>query len=248
MPGAPLRTPPRGGRAALAVDELPHVLVVDDDTRLLQLLGKYLRDNGYYVTTAENAEDGRGKMSRFAFDLIVLDVMMPGEDGIEMATSLRHHSDVPILMLTARGEPEDRIRGLESGADDYLAKPFEPRELLLRIGAILRRAAPQGEPALSVELGGCTFDIERGVLRRGEQPVRLTSGEAALLGILARNAGTTFSRLELCRRAGGLNERSIDVQVARLRRKVEPDPKAPRYLQTVWGAGYVLVPDAASPA
>ena len=248
MAGTPFQTPARRGRAALALDELPHVLVIDDDTRLLQLLGKYLRDNGYHVTTAENAEDGRGKMAAFAFDLIVLDVMMPGEDGIELATSLRHNSDIPIMMLTARGEPEDRIRGLESGADDYLAKPFEPRELLLRVGSILRRAAPPGEPAVSIDLGDCTFDIERGVLRRGEQPVRLTSGEAALLGILARNAGTTFSRLELCRRADGLSERSIDVQVARLRRKVEPDPKAPRYLQTVWGAGYVLVPDAANAA
>jgi two-component system phosphate regulon response regulator OmpR len=230
------------------MDEMPHVLVVDDDTRLLQLLEKYLRDNGYYVTTAENAADGRAKMTAFSFDLIVLDVMMPGEDGVALARSLRRDSDVPILMLTARAEPEDRILGLERGADDYLAKPFEPRELLLRIGAILRRAGPKGEAASSIVLGECTFDIERGVLRRGDQPVRLTSAESALLGVLARNAGTTFSRMELCRRAGGGSERSIDVQVARLRRKVEPDPKAPRYLQTVWGAGYVLVPDAANPA
>jgi two-component system phosphate regulon response regulator OmpR len=248
MAGAPRQTPARHARAASAAGERPHVLVVDDDTRLLQLLGKYLRDNGYYVTTAENAKDGRAKMAAFAFDLLVLDVMMPDEDGIELATTLRRDSDVPILMLTARGEPEDRILGFEAGADDYLAKPFEPRELLLRIGSILRRAAPHAEPLVSIDLGECTFDIERGVLRRGEQPVRLTSAEAALLGILARNAGTTFSRLELCRRAGGASERSIDVQVARLRRKVEPDPKAPRYLQTVWGAGYVLVPDAANPA
>jgi two-component system phosphate regulon response regulator OmpR len=220
----------------------PHILVVDDDGRLRDLLTKYLRDHEYLVTSAPDAKTARQKMRGLRFDLIVLDVMMPGEDGISFTTALRERHDVPILLLTARAEAEDRILGLESGADDYLPKPFEPRELLLRIGAILRRATPM-DIAEDLSFGSCNFNIERSELLQDDQIVHLTSAEAALLGIFARNAGATISRIELCEQSGGVNERSIDVQIARLRRKIEPDPRLPRYLQTVWGEGYVLVPD-----
>jgi len=222
----------------------PHILVVDDDTRLLGLLKKYLRENGHLVTAARDAAEAQRKMEGFAFDLLVVDVMMPGEDGLELTRTLRGlDDDVPILLLTARSEPQDRIAGLESGADDYLGKPFEPRELLLRIQSILRRAHTEAEVMPGVTLGAYYFDVERSELRRDDELVRLTSAESALLGVFARNPGATISRHELCQRGGGVNERSIDVQVTRLRRKIEPDPKVPRYLQTVWGAGYVLLPD-----
>lgn len=222
----------------------PHVLVVDDDTRLLGLLKKYLRENGHHVTAASDAADARRKMEGFAFDLLVVDVMMPGENGLELTRSLRGvDNDVPILLLTARSDAQDRITGLESGADDYLGKPFEPRELLLRIESILRRARAEAEQMPGVTLGAYYFDVKRSELRRNEELVRLTSAESTLLGVFARNPGTTISRYDLCQRGGGVNERSIDVQVTRLRRKIEPDPKVPRYLQTVWGEGYVLLPD-----
>jgi two-component system phosphate regulon response regulator OmpR len=221
-----------------------HILVVDDDTRLLSLLKKYLRENGYHVTVAADAREARGRMEGFAFDLLVVDVMMPAEDGLEFTSSLRDlDDDVPILLLTARSDAEDRIAGLESGADDYLGKPFEPRELLLRIQSILRRSRVDVEQLPGVSLGAYYFDVGRSELRRNDELVRLTSAESALLGVFARNPGATISRYELCQRGGGVNERSVDVQVTRLRRKIEPDPKLPRYLQTVWGEGYVLLPD-----
>lgn len=220
--------------------EPPHILVVDDDRRLRDLLRKYLADNGFRVTTAENAAAARARLAGFAFDMIVLDVMMPGESGLELTESLRRDSGVPILLLTAMGDADDRIAGLESGADDYLPKPFEPRELLLRIGGILRRAAPP-PPEPEVRFGEFCFDLERAELRRRDEPVRLTSGEAGLLGVFALNPGVTLTRERLGREGRlGTNPRTIDVQIARLRRKIEADPKAPRYLQTVWGAGYVL--------
>jgi two-component system phosphate regulon response regulator OmpR len=229
------------------MNDSPHVLVVDDDRRLRELLRRYLADNGFRVTTAEHAEDARAKLGSLAFDLLVLDVMMPGEDGFQFAQALRKESPVPILFLTARGEAEDRIIGFERGADDYLAKPFEPRELVLRITSILRRArAPEAAPsaAAPVRLGDFAFELTRGVLARGSVPVRLTSAETSLLAMLAQNAGTTFSREEILRRSGiNGNARSIDVLVTRLRRKIEPDPRMPRYLQTVRGSGYVLRPD-----
>ncbi len=221
--------------------EPPHILVVDDDRRLRDLLRKYLADNGFRVTTAENAAAARARLAGLAFDMIVLDVMMPGESGLELTESLRRDSGVPILLLTAMGDADDRIAGLESGADDYLPKPFEPRELLLRIGGILRRAGPVPPAEPEVRFGEFCFDLERGALRRRDEPVRLTSGEAGLLGIFALNPGVTLTRERLGRESRlGANPRTIDVQIARLRRKIEADPKAPRYLQTVWGAGYVL--------
>ena len=225
----------------------PHLLVVDDDERLRALLQRYLSSNGFRVSVAANAADARALMKSMAFDLLILDVMMPGESGFEFTASVRSGSAVPILMLTAKGGAEDRIAGLERGADDYLAKPFEPRELVLRVGALLRRAAPPARSALDeVRMGDCLYDPQRGQLRRKGKPVRLTSSESALLQLFAANAGRSFSRADLCARLGVSLERSIDVQVTRLRRKIEEDPKLPLYLQTVRGVGYVLVPDRAT--
>jgi two-component system phosphate regulon response regulator OmpR len=221
-----------------------HLLVVDDDDRLRALLQKYLSSNGFRVSAAASAEEARALMKSIAFDLLIVDVMMPGETGLELTRSLRAQSQIPVLILTARGEPEDRIAGLEHGADDYLAKPFEPRELLLRCGALLRRAAPPQQSAhRAVKMGEVVFDPERGELRRKGKPIRLTGSEAALLKLFAINIGRPFSRLDLCARLGVSLERSIDVQVTRLRRKIEEDPKLPLYIQTVRGVGYMLVPD-----
>jgi len=233
--------------AAHSAVEDPHLLVVDDDERLRGLLHRYLTSNGYRVTAAADAADARALMKSIAFDLLVLDVMMPGESGFDLTKSLRTHSQVPILILTAKGDAEDRIAGLELGADDYLPKPFEPRELLLRVGALLRRATPPARSAHSeVRMGDATYDPERGQLRSKDKLVHLTSSEAALLQLFAANAGRSFSRSDLCTRLGVSLERSIDVQVTRLRRKIEEDPKLPLYLQTVRGVGYVLVPDRVS--
>src|SRR6201996_3017298 len=224
--------------------EDPHLLVVDDDERLRQLLHRYLTSNGYRVTAAQDAADARSLMKSIAFDLLVLDVMMPGESGFELTKSVRTTSQVPILILTAKGEAEDRIAGLEYGADDYLPKPFEPRELLLRVGSLLRRAAPPETPPQGpVHMGESVFDPDTARLPRAGKPVKLTGAEAALLQLFATHAGRPFSRTDLCKRLNVSLERSIDVQVTRLRRKIEEDPKLPLYLQTVRGIGYVLVPD-----
>ena len=225
--------------------DLPHILVVDDDRRLRELLRKYLSDHGYAVTTAGDAAEARTTMGAIAFDLLVLDVMMPGEDGLSLTRSLRSCGDVPILLLTARGEPEDRIIGLESGADDYLAKPFEPRELLLRIASILRRVPRETPPELrELRFGAFVFDPARNELRRGEAPVHLTSAELALLAVLATAPGEALSREDLAQRIGiDGNLRTVDVQMTRLRRKIEDDPRLPRWLHTVRGHGYMLRPD-----
>ena len=223
-----------------------HILVVDDDRRLRELLRKYLSDNGYLVATAADAAEARQRMAGLSFDLIVLDVMMPGEDGRQLTRSLRAEgSRVPILLLTARGEVDDRIRGLEAGADDYLSKPFEPRELLLRLGSILRRV-PRDEPESGRELrlGEFIWDMARSELRRGDQPVHLTQAERDLLAVLAEAAGQGVARDDLAARTGNsANARTVDVQVTRLRKKIEDDPRLPRYLQTVRGMGYMLRPD-----
>jgi two-component system phosphate regulon response regulator OmpR len=225
-----------------------HVLVVDDDSRLRGLLSRYLAEHGFRVTTAENAADARGKLGFLQPDLVVLDVMMPDESGLELTASLRGEaSAVPILLLTARGAPEDRIAGFEAGADDYLGKPFEPRELLLRLRAMLRRSAPPPvapERAGPVQLGGLEFDALRGQLRGPEGVVHLTGGESALLSALAQRPNEVLSREELGAALGmdESGERAIDVQVTRLRRKIEPDSREPRFLHTVRGRGYVLKP------
>ncbi len=231
---------------SVASDDLPHVLVVDDDTRLRGLLQKFLSENGFRVSTAKDAADARERLAALAFDLIVLDLMMPGESGLDFAADLRTRSTVPILMLTAMGEAEHRIAGLERGADDYLSKPFEPRELLLRLRSILRRV-PQPTPAGAPEeirMGEATYDPKHERLSRKGRDIRLTSIEAALLNALAETPGGILSREELIARTGASGGgRAIDVQVTRLRRKIEPDPRFPRYLQTVRGRGYVLRPD-----
>ena len=224
------------------IPDQPHVLVVDDDDRLRELLRKYLSENGLLVTTASDAAEARRRLAKLAFDLIVLDLMMPGESGLDFARDLRLGNSVPILMLTAMGEAEDRIAGLERGADDYLTKPFEPRELLLRIHNILRRVP--GPPRGPVRMGDVVFDPERGDLSRGGAPIRLTDVEASLLKALAESPGAILSREALTEATGATGGgRAVDVQVTRLRRKIEPDPRLPRYLQTVRGKGYVLRPD-----
>ena len=220
--------------------EAPHILVVDDDVRLRELLRKYLKENGFRVTIAAGAEESRARLVGFAFDLLVLDVMMPGETGIALTAWLRDNGRVPVLLLTARAEAEDRIAGLEAGAEDYLVKPFEPRELVLRIRTILRRVALPPVPT-DITFGPFRFSATREELFRGEDIVRLTSVEAGLLRAFAANPGAVLSREELMRQCSGIgNPRTADVQVTRLRRKIEDDPKLPRYLHTVRGSGYVL--------
>jgi two-component system phosphate regulon response regulator OmpR len=221
-------------------DVAPHLLVIDDDTRLRQLLSRYLSQNGFRVTAAKDAAEARDKLAAIEFDLLIADVMMPGQSGTEFVAELRRTSPVPVLMLTALGEPADRIKGLESGVDDYLIKPFEPRELVLRVNAILRRASAPALGSRAIKFGDFQFDPAKGELMRGATPIYLTSTEIALLTVFARQPGVTVGRGELVKRTGGGEGRAIDVQIARLRRKIEADPKAPRYLQTVWGEGYVL--------
>ncbi|MGF1592430.1 MAG: response regulator [Kiloniellaceae bacterium] len=227
-----------------ALAEQPHILVIDDDTRLRDLLQRYLNDQGFRVTTAVDAADARAKLAALAFDLLVLDIMMPGESGLQLTETLRRDNAVPILLLTAMNETENRIAGFECGADDYLPKPFEPRELVLRINAILRRVPPAPPAPNRVTFGEFCFDIEREELTKAGDFVRLTSAEASLLKALARRAGEPVTRDDLGEASmiSG-NARTIDVQVTRLRRKIETDPRFPRYLQTVRGTGYVLIPD-----
>ena len=224
-----------------------HLLVVDDDDRIRDLLREFLVRAGFRVTGAADAAAAWRLIETLDFDLMVLDVMMPGEDGLSLARRLRARTDqpgrTPVLMLTARGEASDRIEGLVAGVDDYLAKPFEPRELLLRIEAILRRAGPRDIGPSSLSLGDCAFDIERGELTRDGAPIRLTEAEVELMRRLARSANAPVDRLELARDTADVTGRAVDVQVTRLRRKIESDPKNPRYLQTVRGVGYRLAPD-----
>jgi two-component system phosphate regulon response regulator OmpR len=223
-------------------DDAPHLLVVDDDRRIRLLLSRFLLAEGYRVTTAQSAAEARLKLEALHFDLLILDVMMPGETGFELARSIRQTSVVPILMLTARDEKESRIEGLETGADDYLSKPFEPRELSLRIGNILKRTKPpMPPPPESVRFGQFIFHVGRGELRRGEEIVRLTDREREMLRILAVSPGETVPRLALAGNGASLNERAVDVQVNRLRRKIERDPANPLIVQTVRGIGYRLV-------
>lgn len=227
-----------------------HLLIVDDDERIRTLLRQFLTRNGFWTTAARDAEHARRLLEGLDFDLIVLDVMMPGEDGISFTKELRATKDVPVLLLTAKGEPSDRISGLEAGADDYLPKPFEPKELLLRINAILRRVPPSedlAETPKMLQMGAIRYDIERGEMWQGEEMIRLTATEVSLMRIFAANVGEPLSRAQLVedlgRDKGQAQERAVDVQITRLRRKIEADPKQPRYLQTVRGAGYMLAPD-----
>lgn len=228
----------------------PHLLIVDDDERIRDLLRKFLMRHGFLVSVARDAGHARRVLEGLDFDLIVLDVMMPGESGVDLTRTLRETRDTPILLLTAKGEAADRIEGLEAGADDYLPKPFEPRELLLRVNAILRRV-PEPEPETTqpriVQMGSVRYDIERGELSRGGVPVKLTATEIQLMRIFSEHLRQAISRARLVEQLGRDNgqaqERAVDVQITRLRRKIESDPKQPRYLQTVRGEGYMLAPD-----
>ncbi len=231
-------------------DPAPHLLIVDDDERIRELLRKFLARHGFLVSAARDAAHAQRILSGLEFDLIVLDVMMPGQDGISLTSDLRKTLTTPILLLTAKGETDDRIAGLEAGADDYLSKPFEPRELLLRINAILRRM-PDPEPNVAMpkilNLGPVRYDIDRSELLQGGEVVRLTATETQLMRIFTENLRQPVSRSKLVedlgRDKGQAQERAVDVQITRLRRKIEADPKQPRYLQTVRGEGYMLAPD-----
>jgi two-component system, OmpR family, phosphate regulon response regulator OmpR len=223
-------------------DDAPHLLVVDDDRRIRDLLSRYLSSEGYRITTADTASAARAKLTSLSFDLLILDVMMPGETGFEFARAIRQSSAVPILMLTARDAAESRIIGLELGADDYVAKPFEPRELSLRIANILKRAKPAvAPPAETLRFGPFVFHIGRAELRKGDEIIRLTDREREMLTVLAANPGETVPRLALAGNGGSVSERAVDVQVNRLRRKIEGDPTNPLIVQTVRGIGYRLV-------
>jgi two-component system, OmpR family, phosphate regulon response regulator OmpR len=229
-------------------DNAPHILVVDDDQRISQLLGRYLLENGFRVTLANDAEIARAHMRGLAFDLVILDVMMPGEDGLSLARSLKGISDIPICMLTARAETTDRIIGLEIGVDDYIAKPFEPRELLLRLQNILKRGRGMPTPGTNglrdeVKMGDYLFSIGRGDLRRGTETIKLTERERDLMRMFAQRPGVPVPRHELANDDTTGSERAIDVQINRLRRKIEQDPANPVYLQTVRGKGYILYID-----
>lgn len=227
----------------------PHILVVDDDDRLRELLRMYLSENGFLVSTADGAEMARKKLHSLAFDLMVLDIMMPGENGLELAQAVRKADGklphaMPILLLTAKGEAAERIEGLESGADDYLTKPFEPRELLLRINAILRRTPKPAAELPALKLGPWTYDPARDELRGQDGTLRLTDVEASLMRALAAQPGVVVRRESLGEYSkGNVNDRTIDVQITRLRRKIEGDTRNPRYLITVRGEGYMLMPD-----
>lgn len=223
-------------------DDAPHLLVVDDDRRIRMLLSRYLTAEGYRVTTAESAADARAKLGGLSFDLLILDVMMPGETGLELARSIRTGSSVPILMLTARSEKQDRIDGLETGADDYVVKPFEPRELSLRVASILRRTQPAAAPPPEqVRFGPFVFDLARAELRKGDETIHLTDREREMLRLLAAAPGETVTRLALAGTGAAAGERAVDVQVNRLRRKIETNPANPLLIQTVRGIGYRLV-------
>jgi two-component system phosphate regulon response regulator OmpR len=226
----------------LAGSDTPHILVVDDDERIRNLLARYLRDNGLLASAVSDAKEADGLMATISFDALVIDVMMPGEDGFAMTGRIRARSDVPIILLTARGEPQDRIKGLEVGASDYLAKPFEPRELLLRLQGLLDRSFTPDRDE-TVRFGPFTFDPNRGELSENGERVRLTDAELHLLRTLAAKPGAPIPRAALAQKELDVFDRSIDVQVTRLRRKLEDDPRSPRYLKTVRGIGYALMTD-----
>ncbi|MDA0785658.1 MAG: response regulator transcription factor [Proteobacteria bacterium] len=226
------------------MEESPHILVVDDDRRLRDLLQRFLSENGFRVTAAGSAAQAREKLESFQFDLLVLDVMMPGETGLDLTSGLRETNPVPILLLTAMAEPENRIDGLERGADDYLTKPFEPRELVARIRSILRRAQVNVSETTAFSFGTHSYDTQRQILTGPDGMIPLTGAESRLLDVLLGSPGVPVNRDTLQERSGITGSaRAVDVQVTRLRRKIEPNPRTPRYLQTIRGQGYVLWPD-----
>lgn len=224
-------------------DNAAHILVVDDDQRIRDLLARYLFESGFRVSTAADAEAARASMRGLSFDVVILDVMMPGENGLDLARDLKSISNVPVCMLTARAEPEQRIEGLEIGVDDYVSKPFEPRELLLRLQNILKRARGPSGPREEIRMGDYTFHVGRGELKRQEESIKLTERERDLLRMFAQRPSTPIARHELASDDSTGSERAIDVQINRLRRKIEIDPANPVYLQTVRGKGYILHTD-----
>lgn len=228
-------------------DDAPHVLIVDDDQKIRDLLARYLYSQGFRVTAAADAETAQGSLRGLDFDIVLLDVMMPGISGLELAREIKAQRDIPICMLTARAEPEQRIEGLEVGVDDYISKPFEPRELLLRLRNILRRGqAAQTTPASQsdeLRMGTLVFHIARGELKRNNETIKLTERERDLLRQFAQKPGVPIQRHELSTEDATGSDRAIDVQINRLRRKIETDPSNPVYLQTVRGKGYILYAD-----
>ena len=230
-------------RAAPLPDDASHILVVDDDSKIRELLARYLIENGFRVTTAADAQAARAALRGLSFDIVLLDVMMPGESGIDFLKYLKSTSKIPVCMITARSDSDQRIEGLECGADEYLAKPFEPRELLLRVKNILRRGQPNSGPADEIRMGPLVFHVARGELKRDDESIKLTERERELLRLFAQRRGMPVQRHELSNDDQTGNERAIDVQINRLRRKIETDPANPVYLQTVRGKGYILYTD-----
>jgi two-component system phosphate regulon response regulator OmpR len=225
------------------LDDAPHILVVDDDTRIRELMARFLKENGFRVTTAEDAETARKATRGLAFDVIVLDVMMPGESGLKLAASLKAIATVPILMVTAMTKPEDRMKGFEAGVDDYMTKPFDPRELVIRLQRIIQSSQPPPSPKEEVRMGAFVFHAGRGDLKRGDTLIKITDRERELLRLFAGRPSTPIPRHELADDASTGSERAIDVQINRLRRKIEEDPANPKWLQTVRGIGYKLCVD-----
>ena len=220
--------------------KLHHILVIDDDTRLRTLLGRFLDENGFQVSLAKDTDEAKKMMQELMFDLMIVDVMLPNENGVDFTADLRKFSKIPVIMLTARGEFDDRIKGLEAGADDYLQKPFEPKELLLRINNILKRISVTQDPENICRFGEFTFNLAESRLKKGEEFIHVTDSEAKILNILCKEKGNSVSREKLSTLCGGIDDRSIDVQITRLRKKIEQNPKQPHYLQTVRNHGYVI--------
>lgn len=221
-------------------NQIPHILAIDDDTRLRTLLGRFLGENGFSVSLAKDTSEARSLMEESKFDLLIVDVMLPNETGVEFTNFIRQSSNIPIIILTARGDSDERIRGLESGADDYLLKPFEPKELLLRINNILKRIAKPLVKNETCKFGDFTFNFAESRLKKGEEFIHITDSEAKILTILGKEKGSVISRETLSKICGGIDDRSIDVQITRLRKKIENNPKQPHFLQTVRNHGYVL--------
>jgi two-component system phosphate regulon response regulator OmpR len=217
-----------------------HILVIDDDDKIRELLKQYLKNNNFIISTAINATDAEEKLKIFKFDMAIIDIMMPGKDGLQLTKEIRENLDLPIILLTAKGEAEDRIKGLEIGAEDYLAKPFEPKELLLRISNIIRRIKKNKNTIDLIKIGKVFINVHKMVIQKDKKIIKINTSEKNLLENMINSAGKTFSREEISRITNLTQERSIDVLVTRIRKKIEPDPKNPKYLQTVRGSGYVL--------
>ena len=227
----------------MEVEEKKHILVVDDDDRIRELIKEYLENNNFYVTTAKHAEDAKNKIKLIKFDLIILDIMMPGQNGLDLAKEIKSSNDQPIILLTAMGETSDRISGLETGADDYLPKPFEPKELLLRIKNILKRIKKNKNLNPILKFGSIKVDLQKMSISSKKGEIKLNSAEKSLLETMVLSVGQVFQREQISKIVSLTKERAVDVMITRLRQKIEPDPKNPKYLQTVRGNGYVLWTD-----